>query len=121
MIPLYAKLCSRDEPLNKTESQKLGVETVVLVFHARERLRSSSRDGVKSPLPEGVNPLDVMQVVSEMWQGDDVSNRSSGGWVVVNSFCCTFTYSFRCLLSRIGCRLCSANLFLDGPGEQIHG
>ncbi|KAK0454520.1 hypothetical protein EV421DRAFT_421036 [Armillaria borealis] len=79
LIPLYAKLCSRDEPLNKVESQKLGVETVVLVFHARERLRSSSRDGIKSPLPDGVNPLDVMQVVSEMWHGDDVSsNRSSG-------------------------------------------
>ncbi|KAK0226372.1 hypothetical protein IW262DRAFT_1294574 [Armillaria fumosa] len=83
MVPLYAKLCSRPEPLNKVESQKLGVETVVLIFHARERLRSSSHDGVRSPLPDGVNPLDVMQVVSEMWQGDDVSsNRSSGGWVV---------------------------------------
>ncbi|SJL08505.1 uncharacterized protein ARMOST_11869 [Armillaria ostoyae] len=40
----------------------------------------SSRDGAKSPLPDSVNSLDVMQVVSEMWQGDDVSlsNRSSG-------------------------------------------
>lgn len=80
LIPLYVKLCSRDEPLNKIESQKLGVETVVLVFHARERLRSPSHDGVKSPLPNGVNSLDVMRVVSETWQGDDVSsgNRSSG-------------------------------------------
>lgn len=80
LIPLYAKLCSRDVPLDKAESQKLGVETVVLIFHARERLRSSSHDGVRSPLPEGINPVDVMQVVTETWQGDDASssNRSSG-------------------------------------------
>ncbi|KAK0212413.1 hypothetical protein DFS33DRAFT_1370074 [Desarmillaria ectypa] len=79
LTPLYAKLCSRDEPLNKVESQKLGVETVVLIFQARERLRSSSRDGVKSPLPDGVNSLDVIQVVSEVWRTDDASsNRTSG-------------------------------------------
>ncbi|KAK0459131.1 uncharacterized protein EV420DRAFT_1538481 [Desarmillaria tabescens] len=97
LTPLYAKLCSRDEPLTKTESQKLGVETIVLIFQARERLRSSSRDGVKSPLPDGINSLDVLQVVTEVWQGDDTSsNRTSGGWVIINSFCCTFAYSFRC-------------------------
>ncbi|KAK0454518.1 hypothetical protein EV421DRAFT_1757251 [Armillaria borealis] len=76
LVPLYAKLCSRDEPLNTEESVRLGVETVVRIFQARERLRSSSLDGLKSPLPNNVDQANVMQVVEEVWGGD--TNCASG-------------------------------------------
>ncbi|KAK0226357.1 hypothetical protein IW262DRAFT_1255979, partial [Armillaria fumosa] len=36
---LYAKLCSRDEPLSIKESVGLGIETTVRIFQTRERLR----------------------------------------------------------------------------------
>ncbi|KAK0226376.1 hypothetical protein IW262DRAFT_1361614 [Armillaria fumosa] len=76
LVPLYAKLCSRGEPLSTEESVRLGVETTVRIFQARERLRSSSLDGLKSPLPNGINQANVMQVVEEVWGGD--TNGASG-------------------------------------------
>ncbi|KAK0454519.1 hypothetical protein EV421DRAFT_1757269 [Armillaria borealis] len=76
LVPLYAKLCSRDEPLSTEESVRLGVETTVRIFQARERLRSSSLDGLKRPLPNGIDHTNVMQVVEEVWGGD--TNCASG-------------------------------------------
>ncbi|KAK0454514.1 hypothetical protein EV421DRAFT_1699992, partial [Armillaria borealis] len=64
---LYAKLCSRDQPLTMEQSMCLGIETTVRIFHARERLRSSSLDGLQSPLPNGVDLADVIQVIDEVW------------------------------------------------------
>ncbi|PBK86875.1 hypothetical protein ARMGADRAFT_1085994 [Armillaria gallica] len=78
LVPLFAKLCSRDDPLSTEESVRLGVETTVRIFQARERLRSSSLDGLKSPLPNNVDHTNVMQVVEEVWGGD--TNGASGGW-----------------------------------------
>ncbi|KAK0212412.1 hypothetical protein DFS33DRAFT_24506 [Desarmillaria ectypa] len=76
LAPLYAKLCSRDEPVSTEESLRLGVETVVRIFHARERLRSSSLDGRRSPLPNSVDLANVMRVIDEVWGGD--TKRASG-------------------------------------------
>ncbi len=92
LVPLFAKLCSRDEPLSTEESLRLGVETTVRIFQARERLRSSSLDGLKSPLPNNVDHTNVMQVIEEVWGGD--TNGASGGWVIIHVFCHAFTYSF---------------------------
>ncbi|KAK0195864.1 armadillo-type protein [Armillaria mellea] len=66
---LYAKFCSRDEPLTMEESVVLGIENTVRIFQTRERLRSSL-DGLKSPLPNGVDLADVMQLMDEVWGGD---------------------------------------------------
>ncbi|KAK0459138.1 uncharacterized protein EV420DRAFT_305017 [Desarmillaria tabescens] len=76
LAPFYARLCSRDEPLTTEESVRLGVETVVRIFHARERLRSSSLDGLKSPLPNGVDLTNVMKVIDEVWGSN--TKRASG-------------------------------------------
>ncbi|PBK74052.1 ARM repeat-containing protein [Armillaria solidipes] len=73
---LYAKLCSRDELLTMEQSVCLGIETTVRIFHARERLRSSSLDRLKSPLPNGVDLADVIQVIDEVWGND--TNYASG-------------------------------------------
>ncbi|KAK0241320.1 hypothetical protein EDD85DRAFT_395680 [Armillaria nabsnona] len=76
LVQLYAKLCSRDDPPSMEESVRLGVETTARIFRARERLRSSSLDGLKSPLPNNVDHANVMQVVEEVWGGD--TNDASG-------------------------------------------
>ncbi|KAF8910791.1 hypothetical protein CPB85DRAFT_667780 [Mucidula mucida] len=78
LSPLYVKLCSRDEPLTQVESQKLGVETTVLIFQARERLRSRGSDELKSPLPGDVDHSDVLKVVAEiLGDSDDEFSGSS--------------------------------------------
>jgi hypothetical protein len=56
LVPLYATLCTRDEPLDEVESEILGMKTTVFVFRARERLRAQPSDGGKSPLPSGLEP-----------------------------------------------------------------
>lgn len=83
--PLYAALCARDEPLNQAESQKLGVETTVLIFQARERLRSREQDNVKSPLPEDIDQGEVLKIVSQLLGEPSNEDAVSGGWVVVPS------------------------------------
>ncbi|SJK97982.1 uncharacterized protein ARMOST_01238 [Armillaria ostoyae] len=74
---LYAKLCSRGQPPTMEQSMCLGIETTVRIFHARERLRSSSIDRLMSPLPDGVDLADVIQVIDEIWEGDTIC--ASGG------------------------------------------
>ncbi|KAK0494868.1 hypothetical protein EDD18DRAFT_1172775 [Armillaria luteobubalina] len=81
---LYAKLCSRDKPLTMEESVCLGIETTVRVFQARERLRSSSLEGMKSPLPDDVDLADVIQVIDEVWEGD--MKHALSRWVIVKVF-----------------------------------
>ncbi len=78
LVPLFAKLCSRDEPLSTEESLRLGVETTVRIFQARERLRSSSLDGLKSPLPNNVDHTNVMQVVEEVWEAIRIVHQVDG-------------------------------------------
>ncbi|KIY69778.1 hypothetical protein CYLTODRAFT_212527 [Cylindrobasidium torrendii FP15055 ss-10] len=77
IIPLYAKLIVRDEPLSQRESQKLGVDTTVLIFQARERLRTQEQDGLKSPLPTDVNDAEVMRVVAQLFGSDNASEEDS--------------------------------------------
>ncbi|PBK82775.1 hypothetical protein ARMGADRAFT_684840 [Armillaria gallica] len=99
---LYAKLCSRDKPPTMEQSMCLGIETTVRIFHARERLRSSSIDGLMSPLPDGIDLADVIQVIDEIWEGDTIC--TSGGWVIINHFCCVSTCSCFVVAYRTECR-----------------
>ncbi len=99
---LYAKLCSRDQPPTMEQSMCLGIETTVRIFHARERLRSSSIDGLMSPLPDGIDLADVIQVIDKIWEGDTIC--TSGGWVIINLFCCVSTCSCFVVAYRTECR-----------------
>ncbi len=67
LLPLYAKLCEREEMLTMEESVQLGMATAIHIFHARERLRSGIRSGMKSPLPNDVGQEEVMDVVSDVF------------------------------------------------------
>ncbi|TFK45107.1 hypothetical protein BDQ12DRAFT_48490 [Crucibulum laeve] len=55
LLPLYAEMCSREEPPTQDESNILGMETTFNIFRARERVRAQpgSPEG-KSALPAGV-------------------------------------------------------------------
>lgn len=59
LVPLYAILCSRDDPPNDEESGVLGFKTALLVYRARERLRAQPSDSPRSPLPSGMERDDV--------------------------------------------------------------
>ncbi|KAF9460724.1 hypothetical protein BDZ94DRAFT_1169173 [Collybia nuda] len=67
LVPLYAILCSRDEPPNDEEADALGSKTAIRVYRARERLRAQSPDGGRSPLPEGIGLSQVYDTLSAMF------------------------------------------------------
>jgi hypothetical protein len=90
LVPLYAMLCAREEPLNIDESEKLGMKTVVGVYHARERLRANPNDGGKSPLPPDLkqdeihaaikslfgiaSPVSAVEAAAGTWIGDEFTS-----------------------------------------------
>ncbi|KAF9028120.1 hypothetical protein BDZ89DRAFT_776505 [Hymenopellis radicata] len=76
LVPLYAKLCEREEMLTTEESVQLGLGTVIRIFQARERLRSGMRSGMKSPLPDNVGQEEVMEVVSDVFNLRNTSECS---------------------------------------------
>ena len=84
LVPLYGELCARDAPLSIAESEKLGVQTAVIVFQARESLRGHSSERGKSPLPEDVEEDEIVDTIQDILKGVPQSNRKSislSGWV----------------------------------------
>ncbi|GAW10130.1 hypothetical protein LENED_012365 [Lentinula edodes] len=80
LIPLYAQLCARDRTLSLLETHKLGYETAVMVFQAREHLRSPADRG-KSPLPDDIEEGEVEDTIrdlmKDLFSGNPNDNRSS--------------------------------------------
>jgi hypothetical protein len=67
LFPLYVQVASRDEVLGLEESRVLGLETLVLVHQARERLRSPvspANNRMLSPIRTDLKPTDVIDIVS---------------------------------------------------------
>ncbi|KAG7091189.1 hypothetical protein E1B28_010240 [Marasmius oreades] len=86
LVPLYGALCARDAPLSIAESEKLGVQTAVIVFQAREALRAHSSERGKSPLPEEVEDDEIVDTIRDILKGVPHSNRKSislSGWVEI--------------------------------------
>jgi hypothetical protein len=78
LVPQYAELCSREEPITLEEGFKLGLETSLLIARARETARSNSQGGTRSPLPAHVKEQDMVQMVKEMFNlSDDLSRPQS--------------------------------------------
>lgn len=66
LFPLYVRLASRDELLGLEESRALGIETLVLIQQARERLRAQPPMGnhLLSPIRTDLKQTDVFDIVS---------------------------------------------------------
>lgn len=86
LVPLYAKLCSRDTILTLQETEALGLKTSHIIFLGRERLRAQTPD--RSPLPPGADEESV-KVTIEILLGirleEDQSGGTAnitGGWVI---------------------------------------
>ena len=48
LVPRYAALCARDRSISVEEGEKLGLETALMIGHARERARSKMSGGPAS-------------------------------------------------------------------------
>ncbi|KDR75461.1 hypothetical protein GALMADRAFT_483402 [Galerina marginata CBS 339.88] len=63
VVPLIAALCIRDEGPTDEETKEMGMATSLVIFRARERIRSATPNDGRSPLPVGVDDDEVIQTI----------------------------------------------------------
>ncbi|KAK7472383.1 hypothetical protein VKT23_000499 [Stygiomarasmius scandens] len=74
LMPLYMELCARPTTLSLAETEKLGTQTAVFIFQARERLRSRNVDGSKSPLPQDLEDGDILLTLHDLMKDFSLNN-----------------------------------------------
>jgi hypothetical protein len=68
LIPSYVDICKRDKPLSFTEGMKLGMETVLRIADARERVRQhASESGVRTPTFDDFEDAEVEVLIREVF------------------------------------------------------
>ncbi|KAF9243218.1 hypothetical protein BU15DRAFT_86587 [Melanogaster broomeanus] len=68
LLPSYVAVCKRDKPLSFTEGMKLGMETVLRIADARERVRQhASESGIRTPTFEDFEDSEVELLVREVF------------------------------------------------------
>ncbi|KAH0829112.1 hypothetical protein J3R83DRAFT_2579 [Lanmaoa asiatica] len=68
LIPAYIAVCKRDKPLSFTEGMKLGMETVLRIAEARERLRlQASESGIRTPTFEDFEDAEVEVLIRDIF------------------------------------------------------
>ncbi|KAF8959962.1 hypothetical protein BDZ97DRAFT_1367307 [Flammula alnicola] len=69
LIPGYAALCEREEPLSLSEGMDLGMETTLMIARGREEARSSRlASGARSPQTPTIHGADLHEVIRELFQ-----------------------------------------------------
>ena len=96
LVPRYAALIERDEPLTLEEGMDLGMETTLQIAKGREEARANRLpSGVRSPLSPTLRGADLHEVVRELFKiiptADQEDNepingfRNSGALVLISS------------------------------------
>ncbi|KAL0955732.1 hypothetical protein HGRIS_001949 [Hohenbuehelia grisea] len=69
LIPRYAALCAREEPLTLPEGMKLGMETTLMISRARECARALPRpdSGARSPTRAEVEPVVMTDIIKDVF------------------------------------------------------
>ncbi|KAH7883266.1 hypothetical protein F5I97DRAFT_219120 [Phlebopus sp. FC_14] len=68
LLPSYIAVCKRDKPLSFKEGMKLGMETVLRIADARERVRQrASESGIRTPTFEDFEDAEVEGLVREVF------------------------------------------------------
>jgi len=68
LIPSYVAVCKRDQSLSFTEGMRLGMETVLRIAEAREKMRlRASESGIRSPTFEDFEDEEVETLIREIF------------------------------------------------------
>lgn len=86
LIPRYAALCEREQPLTLEEGMQLGMATTLMIARAREYARSNpSPDGSRSPTTAGIREDEMHSLVRQLFeiqplaQANDPANTTASG------------------------------------------
>jgi hypothetical protein len=93
LIPRYAALCEREEPLTLREGMLLGMETTLMIARAREYARANpTASGARSPTVAGIQHDEMHNLVRELFEikpldvsadQDESTSTPPGGLVTV--------------------------------------
>ncbi|KAH6885467.1 hypothetical protein BKA70DRAFT_1124016 [Coprinopsis sp. MPI-PUGE-AT-0042] len=68
LIPVYAALCAREQPLTLPEGLKLGMETTLVIASAREYVRSQVlEDGSRTPITPTVEGEEMEKIIRDFF------------------------------------------------------
>ncbi|KAF9445063.1 hypothetical protein P691DRAFT_676409 [Macrolepiota fuliginosa MF-IS2] len=87
LIPRYAALCERDEPITPAEGRRMGIETALTIAQLREVSRRPPID-CRSPAPANFHGLELFSLVRELFgvavppEDDTVPETPLGGPVI---------------------------------------
>jgi hypothetical protein len=81
LFPLYMQIASREGMLGLDESRALGYETLVLIHHARERLRAPTpmNNKLLSPIRTDLKSTDVIDIVASTFNISLTNANSNTG------------------------------------------
>jgi hypothetical protein len=69
LIPCFAALCAREQPLTLAEGMKLGMETTLVIASAREYVRAQkAADGSRTPITPTVNGEELETVIRDLFR-----------------------------------------------------
>lgn len=69
LVPRYAALCEREDPLTLREGLQLGMETTLMIARARELSRANPLpSGARSPRPAGMHFDEMTRLVCELFE-----------------------------------------------------
>jgi len=68
LVPRYAALCEREEPLTLAEGMDLGMETTLQIAAGREQARSRLPGGARTPMSPTIHGADLHEVVRELFR-----------------------------------------------------
>jgi hypothetical protein len=69
LIPRYASLCERDEPLTYEEAEDIGMKTVVMIGAGREAVRAQRlASGGRTPLSPTVHGPELHEIIREIFK-----------------------------------------------------
>jgi hypothetical protein len=68
LVPSYAAICQRAEPITAEEGAALGLQTVLMLMAARERARCNPKArGPLSPAPVSIDQTDAYSIIEDVF------------------------------------------------------
>ncbi|TFK74672.1 hypothetical protein BDN72DRAFT_759555 [Pluteus cervinus] len=97
LLPQYAALCEREQPINLHEGLRLGLETTIMLARARECARAPLNNGLRSPSSANIDQSEIHAIIRDLFglkaslpspPNQDATNGvngiHAGGWVTIS-------------------------------------
>jgi hypothetical protein len=103
LIPRYAALCAREDPISLEEGMKLGLETALMIARIRELSRASpAKDGARSPSASPIQGPEMQTLVRQMFDIKGSTESYESGYSPIGENSNSSSTSFTAAAQAIG-------------------